>query len=171
MSDLVAVAYPDVDTAEKVVANLGRAQKQHLIELDDAVIVERREDGKVKLHQSVNLAGVGAASGALWGGLIGLLFLQPLLGAALGAAGGAAGGAVSDVGVDDKFMKDLGEKLHPGTAAVFVLVRRVTADKLLEHVEYQGEVLQTSLSNDAEQRLRDALAHAGTSAEGEPAAS
>ena len=84
MSDLVAVAYPDVATAREVTSNLAQAQKAHLIELDDMVIVERRDDGKIKLHQP-SLAGVGAAGGALWGGLIGLIFLVPLFGMAIGA--------------------------------------------------------------------------------------
>ena len=123
------------------------------------VIVERRDDGKIKLHQP-SLAGVGAAGGALWGGLIGLIFLVPLFGMAIGAATGAAAGAMSDAGVDDKFMKEMGTKLQPGGAAVIVLVRQVNAEKLLAEVKIPGEVIQTSLSADGEQALRDALAAA-----------
>ena len=159
MSDLVAVAYSDVATAREVTSNLGQAQKAHLIELDDMVIVERRDDGKIKLHQP-SLAGVGAAGGALWGGLIGLIFLVPFFGMAIGAATGAAAGAMSDTGVDDKFMKEMGTKLQPGGAAVIVLVREVNAEKLLAEVKIPGEVIQTSLSEDGEQALRDALARA-----------
>ena len=157
MSDLVAVAYPDLQTARHVVSNLGDAQKAHLVELDDAVIVEHRDDGKIKLHQP-SLAGVGAAGGALWGGLIGLIFLMPLFGMAIGAASGAAAGAMSDSGVDDKFMKELGTKLRPGGAAVIVLIRNVNAEKVLAEVKIPGEVIQTSLGEDGEQALRDALA-------------
>src|SRR3954465_3358305 len=124
VSDLVAVAYPDVATAREVAPNIGEAQKAHLIELEDLVIVERRGDGKIKLHQP-SMAGIGATGGALWGGLIGLIFLMPLFGLALGAAPGAAAGAMSDSGIDDKFMKELGERLQPGGAAVLVLVRQV----------------------------------------------
>jgi len=163
MSDLVAVAYPDVATAREVVSNLGDAQKAHLIELDDMVIAERRGDGKIKLHQP-SLAGVGAAGGALWGGLIGLIFLAPLLGMAIGAASGAAAGAMSDAGVDDKFMKGLAERLPSGGAAVIVLIRQVNAEKVLAEVKVPGEVIQTSLTDDGEQALRDALAKAGAPA-------
>src|SRR3954453_1004803 len=129
MSDLVAVAYDDLDQAHRVASNLGEAVKQHIIEIDDLVIVERRQDGKVKLHQP-SMAGIGAASGALWGGLIGLIFLVPLFGMAIGAASGAAGGALSDRGIDDKFMKEIGDKLPAGGAAIFVLVREATIDKV-----------------------------------------
>jgi uncharacterized membrane protein len=163
MSDLVAVAYDDLDQAHRVASNLGEAVKQHIIEIDDLVIVERRQDGKVKLHQP-SMAGIGAASGALWGGLIGLIFLVPLFGMAIGAAAGAAGGALADSGVDDDFMKRLGAELEPGKAAVIVLVRSVTADKLLPEIKEHGTVIQTSLSDENEQGLRDALANAGAAA-------
>jgi uncharacterized membrane protein len=163
VSDLVAVAYPDLETAREVTSNIGEAQKAHLIELDDMVIVEHRGNGKIKLHQP-SLAGVGAAGGALWGGLIGLIFFMPLFGMAIGAASGAAAGAMSDAGVDDKFLKDLGTKLQSGGAAVIVLVRQANMEKVLADVKIPGEVIQTSLTGDAEQTLRDALAGAGASA-------
>ena len=158
MSNLVAIAYPDRETAEQVRRTLFEMQKEHIIELDDMVVVTRSEGGKVKLHQSTSLAGAGAAGGALWGGLIGLLFLAPLVGMAVGAAAGAAGGALSDVGVDDNFMKQLGENLGEGGAAVIVLVRKSTPDKVLPRIkEYGGHVLQTSLSHEQEDNLRSAL--------------
>jgi uncharacterized membrane protein len=161
MSDLVAIAYPDLATAQQVTANAARAQQAHELELDDMVIIERREDGKVKLHQP-SLAGAGAASGALWGGLIGLIFLMPLFGMAIGAATGAAAGAASDYGVDDKFMKELGEGLEPGSAAVLLLVRSATMDKILPKIEIEGKIIQTSLDNEQEEQLASALAAAGS---------
>jgi uncharacterized membrane protein len=156
MSDLVAIAYKDLDTARQVVGNLGHAQKQHLIALEDAVIVERQVDGKVKLHQP-SLAGAGAAGGALWGGLIGLIFLVPLFGMAIGAASGAAAGALSDTGVDDNFLKELGANLDEGKAAVIVLIRDISADKVLPEIKIPGTVIQTSLSNEDEAALTAAL--------------
>ena len=108
------------------------------------------------------LAGAGAVSGALWGGLIGLIFFMPLFGAAIGAAAGGAAGAASDYGVDDKFMKELGEKLEPGSAAVLLLVRKVSLDKVLPQIKIPGTVMQTSLDDASEQQLADALAAAGS---------
>jgi uncharacterized membrane protein len=160
MSDLVAIAYPDLATAQEVAGNISRAQKGREIELDDMVIVERRSGDKVKLHQP-SAAGAGAATGALWGGLIGLLFLNPLLGMAFGAAGGALGGSMVDYGIDDKFMKELGTGLEPGGAAVLLLVRKVSLDKVLPQIKIEGKVIQTSLDNETETRLSDALAAAG----------
>jgi uncharacterized membrane protein len=158
MSNLIAIAYDSRNTAEDVAATLARLQTEHAIDLEDLVIVTREDDGKVKLHQSTKLAAAGAAGGALWGGLIGLIFFVPLLGMAVGAATGAATGALTDVGVDDKFMKELGANLQPGKAALIVLVHRSTPDKVLPEIaQFGGDVIQTSLDNETEQRLRHIL--------------
>ncbi len=156
MSDLVAIAYDDVATAQEVLANLSTAVKEHIIELDDAVIVERQPDGKVKLHQP-STAGAGAVGGAVWGGLIGLIFLMPLLGMAIGAATGAATGALADYGIDDDFMKNLGTELPAGGAAVFLLIRKMSPDKILPQIKNPGRVIRTSLSDQAEGELQAAL--------------
>lgn len=159
MSDLVAIAYEDLPTAQTVVGNLGEAVKSHLIELEDVVIVERLPDGKVKLHQP-STAGAGALGGAFWGGLIGLIFLMPFMGMAIGAATGAAAGALSDYGIDDNFMKQLGEHMPPGGAAVFLLVRSVNTDKVLPEIKIPGKIIRTSLSTDGESALQAALERA-----------
>ena len=164
MSNLVAIAYDDVNQAQEVTNTLGQLMKEHSIELEDAVIVEHRAGGKIKLHQP-SMAGLGAASGALWGGLIGLIFFVPLFGLAIGAASGAAAGALSDHGIDDNFMKDLGNKLPEGGAAVFVLVREATADKVVPEIsKYGGHVIQSSLSNEQETALQEALDARGAAA-------
>lgn len=164
MANLVAIAYDDVDQAQEVTNTLGQLMKEHSIELEDAVIVEHRAGGKIKLHQP-SMAGLGAASGALWGGLIGLIFFVPLFGLAIGAASGAAAGALSDHGIDDKFMKELGNKLPEGGAAVFVLVREATADKVVPEIsKFGGHVIQSSLSNEQETALQEALDKRGATA-------
>ncbi|MCD0483963.1 DUF1269 domain-containing protein [Streptacidiphilus sp. ASG 303] len=158
MSNLFAISYPDLPTAQQVRTELGNLQKQKLIDIEDAVVVERRQDGRIKLHQAVSTTGMGAASGALWGGVIGLLFFMPFLGAAIGGATGAAVGAATEVGVDDDFMRKVGQKLQPGSAALFVLVRQATPDKVLPEIaRFGGEIIQTSLSAEAEEHLRETL--------------
>ncbi|MDX6688110.1 MAG: hypothetical protein QOF26_1801 [Baekduia sp.] len=159
MSTLVAIAYPDAETAERVRAELVQATKERLVQLEDAVVVEHEPGGKIKLRQATSPTTAGAAGGAVWGGLIGLLFLAPVVGMAIGAASGALGGKMADVGVDDNFMKDLGAKLQPGTAALIVLGSTDARDKVIDRVKsYGGDVIQTSLSTDAERHLREALA-------------
>jgi uncharacterized membrane protein len=162
MSDLIAIAYDDEYKAEQVRLDLVKMQKEHLIELEDAAVVVKDKDGKVKLKQAVNLTTAGAVSGSFWGLLIGTLFFSPLAGLALGAASGALSGALSDIGVDDNFMKELGETLTPSTSALFVLVRKVTPDKVLEEIApYGGKVLRTSLTKDEEAQLQEVLTNRG----------
>ncbi|MCG5219822.1 DUF1269 domain-containing protein [Streptosporangium soli] len=163
MANLFAVAYNDVATANEVRDKLIDLQRENLIELADIVVAERTDDGKIKLHQSHNTIGIGAAGGALWGGLIGLLFFMPLVGMAVGAATGATAGALSESGIDDGFMRELGERLRPGSAALFILVVGGTRDKVLAEVApYGGQLMSTSLSDQAEEQLREAMAAART---------
>ena len=158
MADLVVIGYDDQHKAEEVRLALLKMQREYLIDLEDAVVAVKKDDGKIKLLQAYNLTAAGAVSGGFWGTLIGLLFLNPLLGMAAGAAAGAVSGALSDVGIDDKFMKQLAEELKPGNSALFVLVRKATPDKVLEEIRgFGGKVLRTSLTHDKETKLQAAL--------------
>ena len=134
MSTLIAIAYPDELTAKRALAKLGELQKQQLIAIDDAVIATHEGD-KIKLDQSVGLTGAGAAGGALWGGLFGLIFLVPVAGLVIGAASGAIAGKLSDYGVDDKFAKEMGAKVTPGKAALVLLIRSATADRVVAEMK------------------------------------
>ena len=158
MSSLVVVAYPSLYQAEEVRLHLLKMQKEYLVDLEDAVIAVRKQDGKVKLHQLYNLTATGAVGGSFWGLLIGLVFLNPLLGMAVGAGAGAVSGALSDVGVSDDFMKNVARQLQPGHSLLFILFRDITLDKALEELRGTGgTVIQTSLSHEDEARLRAAL--------------
>ena len=161
MSDLVAIVYPTEAQAEAMRAKLFELQSEYLIELGDAVVAEKTLDGKIKLHQIFNTTAAGAASGSFWGLLVGILFMMPIVGVALGAASGALGGALTDFGINDKFMKDIAANIKPGNAVLFVLIKKMTTDKVLDAVKGSGgTVLQTSLDHAKEQALRDALAAA-----------
>ena len=157
MADLIAVTFDDESTAFELRAELAKLQKEYLIDMDDVVVVTRDENGKVKLHQAVNLTAAGAVGGSFWGLLIGMLFLNPLLGMAVGAGAGALSGKLTDIGIDDKFMKELGENLPKGGSALFTLVKRSTPDKVLERLEPfrgKGKIMRTSLSKESEDELR-----------------
>jgi uncharacterized membrane protein len=159
MSTFVVIDYESEVKAEEVRLALLKMQKQYLIDLDDAVVVVRDDKGRVRLRQMYNLTASGAFSGGFWGALIGLIFLNPLFGFAVGAAAGAVSGALRDVGIDDNFMKELGQTLKPGTAALCVLVRQMTPDKVVEEIQqFGGTLIKTNLSNENEARLREALA-------------
>jgi uncharacterized membrane protein len=158
MSDLIVISYPQESRAEEVQSELQSLQLQHLIDLEDSVYVTKGMDGKAKVHQSLSTTATGAAGGALWGTVFGLLFLMPLAGLVVGAGAGALAGKMTDVGVDDRFVKQLSNRLTPGSSALFVLVRSVTADKVVPEISrFGGTVEKTSLPNDAEDRLKEAL--------------
>jgi len=158
MSTLVVVGYDDMFKAEEVRLKLMKMQKDYLIDLGDAVVAVKDQEGKVKLHQAVNMTAAGAVSGGFWGTLIGLIFLNPLIGLAVGATTGAVSGALTDLGIDDKFMKDLAATLKPGSSALFVLVQKATPDKVLDELSGTGgTMLKSSLSHDDEAKLQTAL--------------
>ena len=161
MSTLVVVGYDDMTKAQQMRHDLVMLEKEYLVDLEDAVVVVRDLKGKVKLHQVVSLPALGALQGGFWGTLIGCLFFSPLFGMTLGAATGAVSGALTDVGINDDFMKELGETLKPGTSALCVLIRQMTADKVLEHIAGTGgKVIKTNLSKEEEGKLQAALSDA-----------
>ena len=156
MRKLIAVTYDTEFKAEEVRLQFLKMQKSYLVSLEDAVVVEKKQN--VKLHQMYNLTASGAVGGGFWGVLIGLIFMNPLLGLVVGAGAGAVAGALSDVGINDDFMKQLAEKLTPGTSALFVLVDSVLTDKVLDALRGTGgTVLQSSLSHEDEAKLQAAL--------------
>src|SRR5215475_11030305 len=159
MATLVVIDYESEVKAEEVRLALLKMQKEYLIDLEDAVVVVRDQNGRVRLRQLYNLTAAGALSGGFWGALLGLLFLNPLFGFAIGAAAGAVSGALRDVGIDDNFMKQLGATLKPGTAALCVLIRHMVKDKVVEEIkQFGGTLIQTNLSHENEAKLREALA-------------
>ncbi len=168
MSNLVVVGFPKVEEAQEVRRELVDIQQEHLISLEDAVVVEHDAEGGVHLRQSINLTTAGAVSGGFWGSLIGLLFLNPLLGAAVGAGMGAASGALTDLGINDGFLKEVGESLPRGSAALCLLVRESTPDRVVERLRRHAphaKLLRTSLSHTDENRLRELLETASKQAE------
>ncbi len=161
MSTLIVIGYNDLHKAEEVRIMLVKMQKDYLIDLEDAVVAVKDDKGKVKLHQMHNLTAVGAVSGGFWGSLVGLIFLNPILGLAVGATAGAVSGALTDVGIDDDFMKELATSLSPGSSVLFILVRKATPDKVLEELKGTGgTIIKTSLSHDNESKLQAALSAA-----------
>ncbi|WP_442484210.1 DUF1269 domain-containing protein [Aeoliella sp. SH292] len=159
MATLVIIGYESEVKAEEVRLALIKLQKDYLIDLADAVVVVRDADGKVKLRQMYNLTAAGAVGGGFWGTLVGILFLNPLFGLAVGAGAGAISGALQDIGINDDMMRKMAETLKPGTAALCVLVRQMTEDKVLDEIKpFGGTVIRTSLSHEDEDKLRAALA-------------
>ena len=166
MSDLVVLGFDGLHTADEVLNKLRSLQKEYLLDLEDACMVERDATGTVHIKQAVNLTTAGAAMGgsrgAFWGALIGILFLNPLAGFAIGAVTGAGFGALSgslaDYGIPDSFVKKLGETIPNNSSALFILFKNLNMVKVLPEIEpYKPRVLKTSLSNEADKRFTAVL--------------
>lgn len=158
ISNLIVIVFSDEATAFAERAEFVKMQKEYLIEMEDVVVVTKDEKDEIKLHQALNLTPSGAVGGSFWGLLISFLFLNPVAGAAFGAGADALSGKLDDIGINDKFMKDLAETFTPGTSALFVLVRKATPDKVLDGLKgSKGKILQTSLNKDIEEELRKVL--------------
>jgi uncharacterized membrane protein len=171
MSDLLVIEFSSEEKAEGVRELLLAMQKEYLIELGDAVVAVRDPNGRIKLNQLFQPVKQGAVSGALWGSLIGLLFLNPLAGAALGAAGGALGGKLTDLGINDNFMREAAKTLQSGNAALFLLIRKMTTDKVLAELRgVGGTILRSSFDETKEEALQAALADAQAAASKAPRA-
>ncbi|GHA37630.1 membrane protein [Streptomyces tauricus] len=154
MTDLVVLGFSDKEKAESVLRLSKDLSKQELLDLEDAALAWRTPDGKIHVRQSFSPAAHGAAGGALWGTLFGMLFLMPVFGAAVGASTGALAGKLTDVGINDAFIKEIAGTLEPGRAAVFALVRRSTPDRVREALRPFGPtVLRTSLTKEREEEL------------------
>ena len=158
MSQLLVFAFDNETGADEMISTIKSLQKQQLITISDAATVVRKPDSKVKIKQAQSLVGAGALGGAFWGMLIGLLFFMPWLGLIIGAATGAIAGKMSDVGIDDNFIKEVGETIQPGEAALFLMVTSMTEDKVLpELAKFSPTVLRTNLSAEDEAKLKSAM--------------
>jgi len=158
MSNLFVLAFDDEHGAERMLSAVADWQRQNLIKIDDAAILIRRPDGKPKIKQARSLVGAGALGGAFWGALFGLLFLAPWLGAAIGAGIGALSGKLAGAGVDRNFIESISNEIKPGNSALFIYTREGVVDKILPQVkQYNPRIIQTSLSMEAEKKLKEAM--------------
>jgi uncharacterized membrane protein len=158
MSSLLVFAFDTETGAKEMIEDVKALQKQQLITVSDAATVVRQPDGKVKVKQANSLVGAGALGGAFWGMLIGLLFFAPWLGLAVGAITGAIAGKVSDYGIDDDFIKEVGATVEPGHSALFMMVESMTEDKVLAELsKHNAKLLRTNLSAEDDAKLREAF--------------
>ena len=157
MSSLTVWKFDDAGTADQVRERLLGLQKQELIDVHDAVVVEWPTDKKKpKTKQAISTAGAGAAGGAFWGLLFGLIFLVPFFGMAFGAAIGALSGSLADFGIDDDFIASVRDQVTPGTSALFLLSDDAVLDRVKEQLaDVEAHLISTNLSVENEAALRD----------------
>jgi uncharacterized membrane protein len=148
MSSLVVVVYPQEYRAEEVLETLTRLEREDLADLDDAWFVRRSLAGRMRLNRPINLPPSHDVSSAAWDVLVGSLCVAPLVGADE-CSGTAAGRALGEIGVSERFIREIGRTLVPESSAIVAPIRRVDADRVLrELVPYGGTVMQSSLIED-----------------------
>jgi uncharacterized membrane protein len=160
VATLSVLKFNDLDGADRVLLALQGLQERQMITLQDAAVVSWPQGNKKPTTRQLHsTAGAGAGWGAFWGFLIGLIFFVPFLGAAMGAAGGALGGSLDDVGIDD-FIRQVREKVTPGTSALFALNSGATApERVIDELkQYDFEIISTNLPQEQENQLREAFA-------------
>jgi len=160
MATLSVYKFTTESGAEQMLGTVQSLQTQHLIKLQDAAIVTWPEGkNNPKTRQLANLGAIGALDGAFWGMLFGFLFFIPLLGAAIGAVMGGLSGYFADYGIDDNFIKQVREKVTPGTSALFLMTSDATVDKVVDALkQHQFELVSTNLPKEQEEKLRELFA-------------
>lgn len=158
MATLTVWKYDTAEGAQRALATVEQLQREELVQLlDGAVVTWPADKTKPKTRQLHSTTGAGALGGSFWGLLFGLIFFVPLLGAAIGAGMGALMGSMTDVGIDDGFIKDVRNEVTPGTSALFLMTDHAVIDKVREAFAGQDhpQLIRTNLSDEQEARLRE----------------
>jgi uncharacterized membrane protein len=165
VADLIAIGYDEEGRAERAAEEVYRLAHELVVEPEAVAVIKRDKNGRYKVTTNHHPVAEGVTWGMFWGVLFGLLVFIPVFGLAVGGVLGALFGTIDKIGIDKSFQREVRDMLQPGTSALFLVVDKVTPDKALEALsKYGGRVLKTSLSEDAEQKLQEALAGAGTPA-------
>lgn len=157
MATLTVLKFDGADKAEQALESLQELRTQHVLSIADAAVVSWPEGRRAPVtRQAVNTAGVGALGGTFWGMLVGFLFMMPLLGAVIGAAAGAISGALTDIGINDNFIRQVRDQVQPGTSALFLLSATEAPDRVAEQLNrFSPSLFSTNLSREQEEKLRE----------------
>jgi len=152
---MIVFSVPTVEGAYAMRDALDDLRALDLVDVQDAAVVERHEDGSVRVRQAYNLIGVGALGGVIWGALIGLIFLTPWLGMAVGGLAGALAGKFTDIGIDDDFIHEVGEQVTPGSSALFLLINQWQNSKALRLLaDFDATLIRSTMPAEEEDQLR-----------------
>ena len=158
MSDLIAIGYDDETTAAKAAEEVRRLASELIIQPDAVATIVRDKDGDYHVSTNHHFVGGGATWGMFWGLLFGLLFFVPVFGLAIGAGFGALFGKIEKTGIDREFQQQVRDMIKPGNSALFLIVEKVTPDKAVAALsKFGGTVLKSSLTNEAQRELQEAL--------------
>jgi len=158
MSELMVLGFENEAAAEEFGTTLAQMQKDMIVQLQDAAMVVRDEDGKPHVKHDNHLVGAGALGGAFWGMLFGLIFLMPFLGLAIGAGLGALFGKMGKTGIQREVLEQMGDAVPPGKAGWFLIINQVTEDKFMAAVQgTNAKLVRSNLTAEQEEQLKHAF--------------
>lgn len=169
MSELLIMAFDDDQAGLEMRDALENLRRQGMLDTGDLVAVTRDDEGQIALHQQSNTTLAGTVGGAVWGAILGAFVMMPVAGAAVGAGVGALAGRDRDIGINDDFMRAAAEALPPGGSALFVLLRRISAEdalRMLRNLGVTARSLHTALPSLLEAQIAREMARGGTVAIG-----
>jgi uncharacterized membrane protein len=165
-SNFTVIVFDDQLKAEEARLKLLKLQREGFIDLEDAVVVVKEPDGATRYHQMHKMTRKGGFAGSITGLIVGSILLSPLIGAVFGAVTGAISASLTEVGIDDQFMKDLSQEFDPGCSALFTLVRKADPERVGEaFLGFGGKVLVNSVSKEREATIQELLDKAGDRSE------
>ena len=125
MSELIVFAFENETGAKELETGLVAAQADQELRVNDAALVVRQEDGRPILNHAANLVGRGSLGGIFWGFILALVFWTKWWGLSVG-------GALGDLGLDDDFVKEVGESVEKGHSALLILVEDGMVESALD---------------------------------------
>lgn len=148
MSELIAFVYDNEGGAKSLEADLLEAQSEQNINVGDAALIQRQPDGRAVLSHAVDLVGRGSMGGMFWGFILALVFWARWWGLSVG-------GALGDLGLEDDFVKDLGDSVGKGHSAFVALVEDDMVEAVMKVADSSNpRVMRTSFSAQDEQVLK-----------------
>jgi uncharacterized membrane protein len=162
MATLTVWKFDSPDGAGDASATLKRLQKQQLLQVQDAAVISWPADARkptiALLH---DLASDGSVGGAFWGLLFGLLFFVPPLGMAIATGFGELIASTPDLGIDEKVIKQLRDKITRNSSALLLMSASAVTDQVLDEMKAQAgnvEVIESNLTRAQEAKLRGIFA-------------
>ena len=152
---LYAAIYDDIAEAEADYEAVFELHAVGAIGTFDSAVIEKEADGKVHVHKTEKPTQHGAWTGAGVGALVGLLFPPALIGSAV--VGATAGGLVGHLrgGISRGDLKELGEELEAGSAAVIVIGESKIEEQLEKAITRANKLIEKQLDADADELRRE----------------
>ena len=151
----VAVSIAEPYLAMGALDEIEKKAKEADVEIKDAVIAFKTDEGRIKIRQTKDMTtGKGARRGGFWGLVVGFILGGPVLGVLAGLGLGAIAGRRIDHGLDDEFISKVSKSLKPRTSALLVLIDEEHAEGAIAYLKsFNAEMHVSDISKEAEEAI------------------